>query len=81
MLASVILVNWQNLNRRNLPFVLLLPLILWESGIINKYSKRIYESEIQKPPFPRSEEAIKALAVLRGSEAGFTHAEAFYSIK
>lgn len=26
--------------------VLLLPLILWESGIINKYSKRIYESEI-----------------------------------
>ena len=38
---------------------------------------RIYKSEIKKHPFPRSLEAIKALAVLRGSEAGYKYAESF----
>ena len=38
---------------------------------------RIYKSEIKKHPFPRSLEAIKALAVLRGSESGFKYAESF----
>lgn len=42
---------------------------------------RIYGSELGQHPFPRSEEAIKALAVLRGSEAGCQYAEAFHIIK
>lgn len=37
----------------------------------------IYESEISKFPFPRSEKAIKSLAYLRGSQCGAEAAEAF----
>ena len=37
----------------------------------------IYESELGSPPFPRSEENIKALALIRGSESGYLAAEAF----
>ena len=37
----------------------------------------VYSSEIQSFPFPRSNEAISALAVLRGSNSGFKQAEAF----
>jgi LmbE family N-acetylglucosaminyl deacetylase len=38
---------------------------------------KIYSSELNDFPFPRSEKAIKALAHLRGSQAGFKAAEAF----
>ena len=38
---------------------------------------KIYKSEIKKHPFPRSIEAIKALAILRGSESGYKYAESF----
>ena len=38
---------------------------------------KIYNSEFGKFPFPRSEEAIKAQAILRGSQCGFNYAEAF----
>ena len=41
----------------------------------------IYESEMGKHPFPRSEDTIEALAKLRGSTAGVSCAEAFQSIK
>ncbi|MBE0471255.1 MAG: PIG-L family deacetylase [Methyloprofundus sp.] len=41
----------------------------------------VYESEIGAPPFPRSEEAIRSLATLRGSVAGCLYAEAFMSLK
>jgi len=37
----------------------------------------IYKSEIDNFPFPRSKEAVKALAVLRGSNSGFQLSEAF----
>tara|TARA_B100001173_G_scaffold307055_1_gene314950 strand:+ start:1851 stop:2513 length:663 start_codon:yes stop_codon:yes gene_type:complete len=37
----------------------------------------IYKSELGLPPFPRSEENIKALALIRGSESGYLAAEAF----
>jgi LmbE family N-acetylglucosaminyl deacetylase len=37
----------------------------------------IYTSEIGKFPFPRSREAIQALATLRGTASGFMAAEAF----
>ncbi len=40
-----------------------------------------YASEVSTHPFPRSMEALRALAVIRGSEAGVPYAEAFYSIK
>ena len=38
---------------------------------------KIYKSEIQKHPFPRSVEAIKSLAIIRGSESGYKYAEAY----
>ena len=37
----------------------------------------IYESELGVFPFPRSHEAIRALAALRGAASGFKAAEAF----
>ena len=41
----------------------------------------IYKSELKKFPFPRSLEAIRALAMLRGSTSGFGAAEAFELLK
>ena len=38
---------------------------------------KIYESQIGHFPFPRSEKNIRALATFRGSQSGFTAAEAF----
>lgn len=38
---------------------------------------KIYESEVGEFPFPRSETTLRALAQLRGSQAGFAAAEAF----
>lgn len=38
---------------------------------------RTYRSELGEFPFPRSEESVRALAALRGSQAGFVAAEAF----
>ena len=37
----------------------------------------IYASEVGNFPFPRSHEAIQALATLRGAASGFKAAEAF----
>lgn len=42
---------------------------------------RIYESEMGEFPFPRSEATLRALAVLRGSQAGFDAAEAFILVR
>ena len=41
----------------------------------------IYESELGVFPFPRSHEAIRALAALRGATSGFTEAEAFVLLR
>lgn len=41
---------------------------------------KIYKSEIKNHPFPRSKEAIVALATLRGSESNFQFSEAFQLI-
>ena len=41
----------------------------------------LFEGEILDHPFPRSEESIKAMAILRGSVAGCKYAESFMSIK
>lgn len=38
---------------------------------------KIYDSEIGVHPFPRSEDAIRALAMVRGAESGFQYAESF----
>jgi N-acetylglucosamine malate deacetylase 1 len=40
-----------------------------------------YKSEMGIHPFPRSEESIRSLAILRGSQASVEHAEAFRIIK
>lgn len=40
-----------------------------------------YKSEINRHPHPRSEQAIKSLAILRGSQSGYEFAEAFELIK
>ena len=42
---------------------------------------RIYQSEMQLHPFPRSEKSIVSLACLRGSQAGVENAEAFMCLK
>jgi LmbE family N-acetylglucosaminyl deacetylase len=41
----------------------------------------IYESELQEFPFPRSIEAIRALAMVRGAASGFNAAEAFQLLR
>jgi len=38
---------------------------------------RIYSSEMEKFPFPRSEDSVKALAQVHGSKSGCSFAEAF----
>lgn len=42
---------------------------------------QIYDTEIGIPPFPRSIESMKALALLRGGMAGCMYAEAYRIIK
>ncbi len=42
---------------------------------------KVYKDEILDFPFPRSIQAVKSLAMLRGSEAGFEAAESFMLIK
>ena len=42
---------------------------------------KMYRSELGVFPFPRSEEAIRSLAALRGTNAGFKAAEAFMLLK
>ncbi|MGE5581373.1 MAG: PIG-L deacetylase family protein [Bacillota bacterium] len=42
---------------------------------------KIYQSEIDVHPFPRSEENIKALATLRGAASGRQYAEGFMLLK
>lgn len=42
---------------------------------------KFFKSEIESPPFPRSEENIRALARFRGSTAGVNFAEAFQLLK
>lgn len=41
---------------------------------------KIYKSEIKKHPFPRSQQSVKSLALLRGSESNYKYAEAFQLI-
>ena len=41
----------------------------------------VYSSEIKNHPFPRSVDAVKSLAILRGSQANCEAAEAFYLLK
>lgn len=42
---------------------------------------KIYNSELNEHPFPRSADNIKALATLRGTTAGVKYAEAFMVLK
>lgn len=42
---------------------------------------KIYESEVQEPPLPRSLENIKALARYRGASCGVDYAEAFMLVR
>jgi LmbE family N-acetylglucosaminyl deacetylase len=42
---------------------------------------KIYGSELSPHPFPRSENAIRALATLRGAASGVKAAEAFMLVK
>ena len=41
----------------------------------------IYSSEVGEFPFPRSDQAISALAILRGASSGFKEAEAFEMLR
>lgn len=42
---------------------------------------RVFESELRPHPFPRSEDAVQALALLRGAAAGCRYAESFVILK
>ena len=42
---------------------------------------KCYKSQLREFPNPRSLKSIEALANLRGSTVGFTHAEAFMTIR
>ena len=42
---------------------------------------KCFKSQVREFPNPRSLEALEALAKLRGSTVGFTHAEAFMNIR
>jgi LmbE family N-acetylglucosaminyl deacetylase len=42
---------------------------------------RLYNGEMGEHPFPRSEQAIRSLAILRGSQCGAPAAEAFMLLK
>ncbi len=42
---------------------------------------RIYDTEMGKMPFPRSEENVRAIATVRGAMSGVRYAEAFRMIK
>ena len=42
---------------------------------------KIYESELQESPLPRSVEVIKALAQFRGASVGVKYAEAFMLLR
>lgn len=42
---------------------------------------KVYESEIDLHPFPRSERNIKALATFRGASSGYKYAESFMLLK
>ncbi len=42
---------------------------------------RVFESELRPHPFPRSEKAVEALALLRGAAAGCGYAESFIILK
>ena len=42
---------------------------------------RIYDTEVQVPPGPRSPEAVEALARSRGAAAGMAYAEAFAAMR
>jgi len=41
----------------------------------------VYKSEILPHPFPRSDASVRSLSVLRGSQSGFKHAEAFQLLR
>ena len=41
----------------------------------------LYENEVGKHPFPRSEKNIRALATFRGATGGFNAAESFMTLK
>lgn len=53
------------------------------SGYLEKKIEimKIYASELGEFPFPRSEKAIRALAIVRGAAAGCNAAEAFMVLK
>lgn len=51
----------------------------WVDGKVE--AMRIYKGEMAAPPFPRSEECIRAQAILRGSQAGVLAAESFMILK
>ena len=38
---------------------------------------KIYKSEIQEHPFPRSEKGMRSLAIVRGAQSGYEAAESF----
>ena len=58
----------------------------WVVNVSSQIDKKInalecYESQIPPFPGPRSLDAVKALAMFRGTQAGFAYGEAFQIIR
>tara|TARA_R100000152_G_C6778969_1_gene210137 strand:+ start:1772 stop:2344 length:573 start_codon:yes stop_codon:yes gene_type:complete len=55
---------------------------LSEANLIDKWeSLKLYETEIQHWPYPRSKEGVYSLAKIRGSQSGVDFAEAFKLVR
>jgi len=55
---------------------------LTEKDVQSKWhALSLYESEIKTYPFPRSNDGITTLAMMRGMQSGFKYAEAFHLIR
>ena len=63
---------------------ILIHLLIYQKILEKINAMKIYKSEINNHPFPRSEESIISLAKIRGSQMNLKYAEAFelvYEIK
>ncbi|HOL48573.1 MAG TPA: PIG-L family deacetylase, partial [bacterium] len=76
---------YETLSETNFSFINNFSSIVF-NNITNYFDRKIeilniYKDEFSEHPFPRSFKSVEALAILRGSQAGYKYAEAFQLIK
>jgi hypothetical protein len=69
--------DWR-INSVNVPFIPQMYVEIGDSALDSKLEAfHRYRGVMRPYPHPRSDESVKALATLRGSESGMYYAEAF----